>query len=84
MDKHKQIEIYQTKDGQSQVTVQFEQDTVWLNRHQLAQLFDRDIKTVGKHITNVFKEGELPRDAVVAHFATTATDGKTYRVEHCG
>jgi len=58
MDKHKQIEIYQTKDGQSQVTVQFEQDTVWLNRHQLAQLFDHDIKTVGKHITNVFKEGE--------------------------
>ncbi len=81
-DKLEQIEIYQTEDGQSQVAVQFEQDTVWLNRHQLAQLFNRDIKTVGKHITNVFKEDELPKNAVVANFATTATDGKTYQVEH--
>jgi hypothetical protein len=77
-----QIEIYQTVDGQTEVQVQFEGDTVWLNRIQLAELFGRDIKTLGKHINNVFKEGELDKKAVVAKFATTAADGKTYQVEH--
>ena len=77
-----QIEIYQTADGQTEVQVQFEGDTVWLNRMQLAELFGRDIKTLGKHINNVFNEGELDKKAVVAKFATTAADGKTYQVEH--
>jgi len=77
-----QIEIYQTADGQTQIDIRFEQETVWLNRQQLAMLFDRDIKTIGKHINNVFKEGELKKDAVVAKFATTAQDGKTYQVDH--
>jgi hypothetical protein len=77
-----QIDIYQTADGQTEVQVQFEGDTVWLNRTQLAELFGRDIKTLGKHINNVFKEGELDKKAVVAKFATTAADGKTYQVEH--
>ena len=45
-------------------------------------LFDRDIKTLSKHINNVFKEGELDKKAVVAKFATTAVDGKNYQVEH--
>lgn len=76
------IEIYQTADGQTEVQVQFEGDTVWLNRMQLAELFGRDIKTLGKHINNVFNEGELDKKAVVAKFATTAADGKTYQVEH--
>ncbi len=82
MDKQNAIEIYQTEDGQTQVDVRFEQDTVWLNRQQFAQLFDRDIKTIGKHINNVFKEGELQKKAVVAKFAKTAADGKMYQVEH--
>ncbi len=77
-----QIEIYQSDDGQTQVEVKLEQETVWLNRQQLSQLFDRDIKTIGKHINNVFREGELQKNAVVANFATTASDGKTYQVEH--
>ena len=76
------IEIYQNPDGQAQVAVQFDKNTVWLNRNQLAHLFKRDVKTIGKHISNVFKEGELEKDSVVANFATTATDGKTYHVEH--
>src|SRR5690606_38970188 len=76
------IEIYQAKDGQAQIEVTFDQDTVWLNRKQLAELFGRDIKTIGKHINNVFDEGELGRDAVVANFATTASDNKIYQVEH--
>ena len=76
------IEIYQLDNGQAHIKVQFEDDSVWLNRQQMAELFDRDVKTVGKHINNVFKEGELDKDAVVAKFATTADDGKTYQVEY--
>lgn len=76
------IIIYQTPDNQTEIKVQFEQETVWLNRHQMASLFDRDIKTIGKHIKNVFSEGELEQSSVVANFATTADDGKTYQVEH--
>jgi len=81
MDK-KKIEIYQSEDGQTDIRVQFEEDTVWLNRQQLSELFDRDVKTLGKHVNNVFKEGELDKDSVVAKFATTAVDGKVYQVEH--
>lgn len=62
--------------------VNLDNDTVWLNRHQLAMLFDRDIKTIGKHINTIFFEGELSKKSVVANFATTAIDGKTYKVDH--
>ncbi len=78
----KKIEMFQTSDGQTDIRVQFEEDTVWLNRQQLSELFDRDVKTLGKHVNNVFKEGELNKDSVVAKFATTAVDGKVYQVEH--
>lgn len=64
-----------------QIEVRVEEDTVWLNRQQMAQLFDRDIKTIGKHIANVLKE-ELRSVQVVANFATTASDGKVYQVEY--
>lgn len=76
------MEIYQTADGQAGIDVRLQGDTVWLNRQQLAELFGRDVKTVGKHVNNVFREGELAPKAVVANFATTAADGKTYQVEH--
>ena len=62
------------------VLVDARQDTVWLNRQQMAELFDRDVKTIGKHISNALKE-EL-EDSVVAKFATTAADGKTYQVAY--
>ena len=58
-----------------------EDETVWLNRHQMAELFKRDIKTIGKHINNALKE-ELKNLSVVANFATTARDGKTYNMEY--
>ena len=77
-----QIEIYQTDDHKIEVRLDASQDTVWLNRQQLVELFVRDIKTIGKHVNNVFREGELAKDSVVANFATTATDGKIYQVEH--
>lgn len=76
------IEIYESPDGQMQLDVQMDKQTVWLNRQQMSMLFDRDIKTIGKHINNVFEEQELIETSVVAKFATTATDGKTYQVEY--
>ena len=76
------IEIYQSSDGHTQIDVMFGNDTVWLNRNQLADLFGRDVKTIGKHVNNVFFEGELEKSAVVANIATTAADGKVYQVDH--
>ncbi|MCL5244479.1 virulence RhuM family protein [Cellulophaga sp. 20_2_10] len=77
-----EIKIFLAKGNQVEVSVQFDNETVWLNRNQLVTLFDRDVKTIGKHINNVFKERELSKDSVVAKFATTALDGKTYQTEH--
>jgi len=70
------IEIYQSEDGQIQIDVQFEQETVWLNRAQLAYLFDRDIKTIGKHIQNIYADEELEESATVAKFATVRIEGR--------
>ena len=58
-----------------------ENETVWLNRQQIAALFSRDVKTIGKHISNALHE-ELEGESVVAKFATTASDGKNYQVEY--
>jgi hypothetical protein len=76
-----QIEIYKSLDNKIELSVNLDDETVWLNREQISMLFDRDIKTIGKHVNNVFSEGELDKESVVAKFATTATDGKTYQVD---
>ncbi|MDE6163812.1 MAG: hypothetical protein K2F98_10030 [Bacteroides sp.] len=55
MDNRGNIVIYQTKDGKTSIDVKLENETVWLNRQQMAELFDRDIKTIGKHIKSLFK-----------------------------
>ena len=72
--------LFETADKEIKLTVPIKDNTVWLNRKQLAELFGRDVKTIGKHINNALKE-ELD-NSVVAKFATTATDGKTYQVEY--
>ena len=77
-----QIIIYKTEDGVTKIDVRLENETVWLSLDQIAELFQRDKSTISRHIKNVFEEGELQKDAVVANFATTATDGKTYQVDH--
>lgn len=79
-EREGQIVLYQP-DETIKLEVMMEEETVWLNRHQLSLLFARDVKTIGKHINNALKE-ELVNQAVVAKFATTATDGKTYQVEY--
>ena len=74
--------IYTTEDGLTKIETTFDGDTVWLSADQMAELFQRDKSTISRHIKNIFTEGELVRDSVVAKFATTATDGKTYQVEY--
>ena len=76
-----EIILYQSEDENVKLEVRLENDTVWLNRQQIALLFDRDVKTIGKHINNALKE-ELEGTSVVAKFATTASDGKTYQMEY--
>ena len=74
-------EIILFENQNVKLEVNMKDESVWLNREQLAMLFDRDIKTIGKHINNALKE-ELFDEVVVAKFATTAKDGKTYQVEY--
>ena len=75
-----EIIIYQTEDGQTKIDVIMENETVWLSLDKMAELFQRDKSTVSRHIKNVFEEGELDNNSVVANFATTAADGKIYDV----
>ncbi|NLL51112.1 MAG: virulence RhuM family protein [Peptococcaceae bacterium] len=77
-----EILMYQTEDGKTKIEVRMEDETVWLSLNQMAELFQRDKSVISCHIKNVFTEGELDRKSVVANFATTAADGKTYNVEY--
>lgn len=77
-----EVMIYTTSDGLTKVETTFDGETVWLSIDQMAELFQRDKSTISRHIKNIFSEEELDRDSVVAKFATTAADGKTYRVEY--
>lgn len=74
--------LYQTEDGQARLETRLAGETVWLSLNQMVELFQRDKSVISRHIRNVFEEGELTRDAVVANYATTAADGKTYQVEY--
>ena len=76
------ILIYTTEDGGTKIDVAFDGDTVWLSLDQMATLFQRDKSTISRHIKNIFAEGELDRSAVVVKYATTASDGKMYQVDH--
>ena len=83
-----QILLYQTPDGDSHIEVRLQGETVWLNLDQMAELFQRNKSTISRHIKNVFEEGELQKEVVVANFATTiqhgAIEGKlqTHLVEY--
>ena len=82
MQNKGEIYIYQTEDGKTKLSVNLQNETVWLSLDQMAELFQRDKSTVSRHIKNVFEEGELNASSVVANFATTASDGKTYQVDY--
>ncbi len=74
--------MYTTEDGLTKLEATFVNDTVWLSVEQMAELFQRDRSVIGKHIRNIFKEGELKKESVWAKFAHTADDGKTYQVDY--
>lgn len=75
------ILMYTTEDGATKIEVTFDHDTVWLSIDQMAELFQRDKSVIGKHVRNIFKEGELVKETVWAKSAYTASDGKTYQVD---
>jgi hypothetical protein len=76
------IVMYTTDDGLTKIEATFNEGTVWLSLDQMADLFQKNKSTISRHIKNIFTEGELMRNSVVANFATTAADGKNYKVDY--
>jgi len=70
-----EIVLYTPDELTERIEVRINEETVWLNRQQIAVLFGRDVKTIGKHINNVFSEGELQKHSTVANFAIVQTEG---------
>ena len=83
MEDKGQILLYQTPDGESRIEVRLQGETVWLNQEQMAELFQRNISTISRHINNAFEEGELKKEEVIAFFANTtqhgAVEGKSHK-----
>lgn len=79
MDK---VELYKSPNGETQIEVRFEKESVWLSLNQISELFGRDKSVISRHLKNIFDSKELERDSVVAKNATTASDGKTYQVDY--
>ena len=75
MEQNSEIIIYQTEANETRIQTRLHDETIWLNRHQMAELFNRDIKTVGKHINNIIEEEELDKNSTVAKFATVQNEG---------
>ena len=76
MNNQNPIEIYQAQDGTTQVEVRFEHDTVWLSQAQMAMLFDKDIRTINEHITNIFGDEELEKESTIRKFRIVRQEGK--------
>ena len=77
-----EIILYQTEDGRTRVQCRFENETIWLTQKLMAELFQKDVRTINEHIQNVFEEGELSPESVIRKFRITAADGKTYDTQH--
>ena len=78
MPENNEIIIYTTPDGKETFEVNLKKDTIWLSQKQMAELFEKNIRTVNEHIKNIFKEGELEENSVIRKFRITAADGKKY------
>jgi hypothetical protein len=76
------IILYQTEDGRTRIQCRFEEETVWLTQKLMAELFQKDIRTINEHIQNIFAEGELAEESVIREFRITAADGKRYETQH--
>ena len=82
MKTKNELAIYQTESGGLELSVDNGKNTIWANLNQISKLFDKDKSVISRHIKNVFKTKELEEGSVVAFFATTASDGKTYNVQY--
>lgn len=74
------IAIFESTQGD--VQVQLEQETVWLTQKQMSELFEKNVRTISEHVNNIFKEGELDKEAVIRNIRITAEDGKNYQTKH--
>jgi hypothetical protein len=81
-NEHGSVILYQTDDGQTRIDVKLLNETVWLTQKQMAELFQKDVRTINEHIKNIFEEGELNETSVIRNFRITASDQKTYDVAH--
>ena len=77
-----EIILYQTEDGRTRVQCRFENETLWLTQALIAELFEKDVRTINEHLVNIFEEGELAADSVIRKFRITAADGKSYNTQH--
>lgn len=74
--------LYQTEDGRTRLEVRMANETVWLSQKAMADLFQKDVRTINDHIRNIFTEGELRDNSVIRKYRITAADGKTYDTPH--
>ena len=81
-DEYGEILIYQTDDGDTNIEVKMQDETVWLTQQQLMELYQCSKSNISEHIKHIFEEGELDRASVVRKFRTTASDGKNYNVDY--
>jgi hypothetical protein len=77
-----EIIFYQTGGGKTRIDVRVEDETVWPTQKIVAELFQKDVRTINEHIQNIFDEKELDPDSVVRKFRTTAADGKFYETQN--
>ncbi len=75
MEQQNQIEIYKASDGTTQISVQFELDTVWLTQRQMANLFGKDVRTINEHIQNIYSSEELVLDTTIRKFQIVCKEG---------
>ena len=80
MKEEQKIVIYQTEDGQTQIDVRLENETVWLTQAQMAELFETDRTSIVRHINNIYKAEELDRESTCAKIAQVQTEGKGHTV----
>ncbi|MBL9042745.1 MAG: virulence RhuM family protein [Myxococcales bacterium] len=76
------IILYQTEDGRTRIECRFDNETIWLTQKLMAELFQKDVRTINEHLQNIFAEGELASESVIRKFRITASDGKTYETQH--
>ena len=79
-EQQKNIAIYQSADGKIELNIPFDNDTIWISQKQMAELFEKDVRTINEHIGNIYDEGELEKNATIRKFRIVQTEGKR-RVE---